>query len=176
MKHPARDFKACLNHVLCRDGFSRFAYTPGFTLLEIVVVIAIVCTLSAIALPNYIRYKDEARTVVAITDIKMIEKQIALFVLENNGQLPDSLNDLPALGIVNDPWAHPYRYLRINGGPPAVKGLSRKDHFLVPVNDDYDLYSMGADGKTKAPFTAPISQDDIVRANDGGYVGLVSNY
>jgi len=35
---------------------------------------------------------------------------------------------------------------------------------------------MGADGKSTSPFTAQESRDDIVRANDGRFVGLVSNY
>ena len=113
---------------------------------------------------------------MAITDIRMIEKQIALFVFDNNGQLPDNLNQLTTIGIVNDPWGNPYRYLRINGGPPAAAGQARRDQFLVPVNTDYDLYSMGRDGQTQIPFTANRAQDDIVRANDGGYVGLASDY
>ena len=56
------------------------------------------------------------------------------------------------------------------------KGKPRKDHFLVPVNSDFNLYSMGADGQTQTPFTAARARDDIVRANDGGYVGLASDY
>lgn len=154
---------------------NRNACAPGFTLLEILVVVAIIGTLSAIALPNYMRYRYEARTVVAITDIKMIEKQISFYVVDNN-QLPNSLNDLPTIGTINDPWGNPYKYLRIDGGLPSAGGKARKDHFMVPVNTDYDLYSMGKDGKSQSPFTAKASQDDIVRANDGGYVGLVSNY
>ncbi len=47
---------------------------------------------------------------------------------------------------------------------------------MVPVNTDYDLYSMGKDGKSTSPFTAKASQDDIVRANNGGFLGLVSDY
>ena len=50
------------------------------------------------------------------------------------------------------------------------------DHQLHPINCDYDLYSVGKDGKSEAPLTAKVSQDDIIRANNGGYVGLVSNY
>jgi general secretion pathway protein G len=56
------------------------------------------------------------------------------------------------------------------------KGQARKDHSLHPINSDYDLFSVGKDGKSTAALTAKISQDDIVRANNGGYVGLVSNY
>jgi len=92
-----------------------------------------------------------------------------------NGELPDSLNDL-GLGDLKDPWGNPYEYLRIAGGNLKGKGKLRKDHSLVPVNTDYDLYSKGKDGKSSTPFTAKASQDDIVRANDGWFIGLVSDY
>jgi general secretion pathway protein G len=35
---------------------------------------------------------------------------------------------------------------------------------------------MGPDGKSQKPFTAKASRDDIVRANDGGFFGSVSDY
>ena len=37
-------------------------------------------------------------------------------------------------------------------------------------------YSVGKDAKSSAPLRAKISQDDIIRANNVGFVGLVSNY
>ena len=46
----------------------------------------------------------------------------------------------------------------------------------MPVNSDYDLYSMGQDRGSVPAFTAKASQDDIVRANDGAYVGLASEF
>ena len=52
----------------------------------------------------------------------------------------------------------------------------RKDRFLVPINSDYDLYSMGPDGKTNEPLTNPVSKDDIIRASDGAYVGVAENF
>lgn len=52
----------------------------------------------------------------------------------------------------------------------------RKDHSLVPINSDYDLYSMGPDGKSQAPLTANASRDDIIRANNGAFYGKASNY
>lgn len=55
-------------------------------------------------------------------------------------------------------------------------GKVRKDHNLVPLNTDYDLYSMGEDGASVSPLTAKASRDDIVRANNGRYVGLASDY
>jgi general secretion pathway protein G len=52
----------------------------------------------------------------------------------------------------------------------------RKDKNLVPINTQYDLYSMGADGQSVPPLTAKASRDDVVMANDGTYIGLASNY
>ncbi len=173
---PSEDCENSVNGFPCSKYLNRSGCNRGFTLIEVMIVIAIIGTLSAIALPNYLRYKNNARIAVACTDIRMIEKQIALFVYDNNGQLPNNLNQVTTISIVNDPWGNPYRYLRINGGPPAAAGLARRDQFLVPVNTDYDLYSMGKDGLTQTPFTAARARDDIVRANDGGYVGLASDY
>ena len=79
------------------------------------------------------------------------------------------------MGGLLDPWTHPYQYLRINGA--NIKGSSlRKDKSLVPVNTDFDLYSMGKDGASVSPFTAKQSRDDIVRANNGKFVGLAADY
>lgn len=91
-----------------------------------------------------------------------------------NAELPDNLSQIN-LDTLLDPWGAPYAYLRINGGPKNVKVNARKDHFLVPVNDDFDVYSMGKDGQTKAPFTTLVAQDDIVRAFNGGYYGKISD-
>ena len=56
------------------------------------------------------------------------------------------------------------------------KGKLRKDKFLVPLNSDYDLYSMGPDGKSVPPLTAKASRDDILRANDGEFFGPAHLY
>jgi general secretion pathway protein G len=178
MNHPMKKLSVeCengSNNVPCSKRLLRERFNRGFTLIEVIIVIAIIGTLSAIAIPNYLKYKYEAMVALAITDIRLIEKDIKDFVLINN-QLPNNINGLTNFQA-NDPWGNPYRYLRIDGGLPSAPGLARKDRFLVPVNSDYDLYSMGKDGRSRAPFTANFSQDDIVRANDGAYVGLVSNY
>ena len=52
----------------------------------------------------------------------------------------------------------------------------RKDRNLVPINTDYDLYSKGPDGASSPPLTARAGQDDIVRANDGAYIGVAADY
>lgn len=159
---------------LIQRVLSRCSGCRGFTLIEVFIVIGIIGSLSAISIPLYLKYRYEAEIVVAITDIRMIEKQIALFVFDNNGQLPNSLDDLPNIGTPKDPWGNPYRYLKIAGMGKKITGAARKALMNVPVNQDYDLYSMGKDGMTNTAFTVPVSYDDVVRAYEGRYVGLVS--
>ena len=145
----------------------------GFTLIEVMVSVCIIGVLSAIATPFYIGFRERARVAVAISDIKTIETAIFNFFADN-GSLPDTLAQV-GRGNILDPWGNPYSYLRIDGGNLKGKGKLRKDHFMVPVNTDFDLYSMGKDGGSASPFTAKASQDDIVRAYNGGYYGKVSD-
>ena len=63
----------------------------------------------------------------------------------------------------------------VGGGKPAI-AQARKDRFLVPINSDFDLYSMGADGETKATLQNKVSRDDIIRASDGGFYGIAENF
>ena len=149
--------------------------STGFTLIEIFVVIAIIGVLAAIAIPSYMNYRYKGKIALCISDINLIEKAIADYYIANS-ELPDSLNDLN-MGLHIDPWGRPYQYLRLDGGTtPGINGKRRRDKNANPVNSDYDLYSMGKDGKTTPQFTAMQARDDIVRANDGKYKGLAEKH
>jgi general secretion pathway protein G len=157
-------------------------HAAGFTLIEVMIAMAIVGILASIAVPNYVKYKEKARIQVAITEIRFIEKEIANFVIENS-ELPDDLNQI-GMDKVLDPWGRPYQYLKTQGvcddkgdkDDKEKEDKIRKDHAQHPLNCDFDLYSVGKDGRSNAPLTAKMSQDYIVRANNGGFVDLASNY
>ena len=146
----------------------------GVTLIEIMVVIAIIGLLATIAIPQYIAYRERAEIVKVIVAMRSIEDALDRYRLEF-GKLPNELayamNPVP-----EDPWGNAYEYLNLNSGEPGVNGKRRKDKNLVPINSDYDLYSKGADGKSQAPLTAKHSHDDIVRANNGTYIGPAEDY
>lgn len=146
----------------------------GFTLVELLVAVVIGVLLTAVAVPVYTDYVDRSRVAQAIADLSALDLRIERFVA-NNFRPPDGLADLPG-AVPLDPWGASYQYLRIEGAGPGIKGQVRKDRNLNPINSDYDLYSMGKDGQTKLPLVAPQSQDDVVRAGNGGFVGLAADF
>ena len=149
-------------------------WQAGIQLIEIIIAMAVMSLLAIIAVPSYSDYRDRADNATAAADINAISQKIERYYVENNS-FPDSLNDIN-MGTLLDPWKHPYYYLRINGGGLKGKGALRKDKSLVPINTDFDLYSSGKDGATVPPLTAKASQDDIIRGNNGQYIGLAADY
>jgi general secretion pathway protein G len=144
----------------------------GFTVLELLIVVAILLTISAIAVPNLMAAIDEAKIARAVSDIDAIEDDIASYQTVF-GVLPDDLSQIGDAVLI-DPWGNPYQYL--NHSTMKGNGQARKDQFLKPLNSDYDLYSMGKDGQSSPPIQAKPSQDDVIRASNGSYVGLAANF
>jgi general secretion pathway protein G len=146
----------------------------GFTLVELVIVGALIGTLSMIVVPRLFGYAERVRLTQVLTDLREMDVDISQYVMDHNN-LPTDLTEI-GYGNLRDPWGNPYRYLNIFDGGPGVAGAQRKDHFMVPVNSDYDLYSMGPDGASQPPFTSKASRDDIVRASNGSWIGPVSEF
>ena len=141
-------------------------------MLELFVIIVVVGVLASIAIPGYQNAVQKAKVATAVSDILKISLQIQRYNTLNY-TLPATLADIH-MDTLLDPWGNPYQYLSFTG--LKGKGKMRKDKNLVPINTQFDLYSMGADGKSAPPLTAAASRDDIVMANDGSYVGLASDY
>lgn len=152
----------------------RIKTTKGFGLLELMITLVIAGLLVSIAVPAYDQFSDRAKNAKAIGDIGTIAIEIGKFQLRNNNALPNNLAEL-GVDIPLDPWDQPYAYLNIATAGGGVGGL-RKDKNLNPLNTDFDLYSMGEDGDSKGPLNAKASRDDIVRANNGAYIGLGEDY
>jgi general secretion pathway protein G len=148
--------------------------TRGFSLIELLVVMGIILIIVALATPHLIAALDEARVSRAAGEIHAIEVNITIYQATNNGNLPTDLSQIEATSLT-DPWGHPYQYFNHISGT-GNGGILRQDLFLVALNEDYDLYSLGRDGQTTASIGASISLDDIVRASTGAYTGPASQY
>jgi general secretion pathway protein G len=122
----------------------------GFTLLELVIVIAILSLLAAIIAPKMMGRADDAKIADAKVQIRNLETALKLYKLDN-GAYPDTEQGLEALTskpttgnvpnkyredgyleqkkIPLDPWGNSYIYVS-----PGIHG-------------DFDLLSYGSDGK-----------------------------
>lgn len=142
----------------------------GYTLLELMVAVAIAVVLTVMAVASYKKYIDSAREKDAVGDIGRIQLAIQQYRSRNNGAMPDSLADI-GFDAATDPWGNAYVFVDLLGGDTP-----RTDQNGDPVNNDYDLLSMGPDGVTASVLTSGDAQDDIVRGNGGTYVGSVDHY
>lgn len=120
----------------------------GFTLIEIMVVVAILGILAALVVPKILSRPDEARIAAARQDVASLMQALKLYRLDNQ-VYPRTEQGLAALVVKpttppippnwkpggyierlpKDPWRNDYQYLN-----PGLHG-------------EIDVYSLGADGE-----------------------------
>ena len=123
----------------------------GFTLLELLVVLAIIATLVAVVAPSVFRNVGDAKNDAAKSQIEIFALALDSYRLDNDvypstQQGLAALRAMPAAGdhprnwrgpylrkdVPLDPWGRPYVYVA-----PGIENPA-----------SYDLYTLGRDGKT----------------------------
>jgi prepilin-type N-terminal cleavage/methylation domain-containing protein len=64
----------------------------GFTLVEIMIVVAIIALLAAIAVPNFLRARKRSQATRILEDLRMIDSAIDQYAIENNKKEGDSVS------------------------------------------------------------------------------------
>jgi general secretion pathway protein G len=142
----------------------------GFSIIELLFVMGIILTLASLAMPQLQSAIDKARYTRAVSEITAMGQQ-AIAYDASEQEPPNSLDDI-GCGGWQDPWGNPYRYVNLTN--PGAQ--PRTDRFGVPINTDFDLYSMGPDEQTSQSITDSDSLDDVIWASDGTYVGWGADY
>ena len=118
---------------------------PGFTLLELLVVMVILGLLAGYVAPKYFAQVGKSETKVAQTQLESLQKSFDMYRLDT-GHYPTSEQGLDALVTKpqNEPkWSGPYLQKAV---PPDPWG--RRYVYKFPgEHGDYDIYSFGKDGQ-----------------------------
>ena len=119
----------------------------GFTLLEIIVVVAIIAILAAYIAPKVAGRVDDARISKAKSDIRVLESSLELYKLDNF-TYPSTDQGLGAL--VNKPSGDNTKNWREGG---YIKKLNKDPwgndyQYQFPgSNGEFDVFSLGADAQ-----------------------------
>ena len=83
-------------------------HSGGFTIIELMIAVAIVGVLSSLAIPNYLGFVEKARVARAVAEMNAIATEVRGYALTEE-LYPDSLSQVD-LSTTLDPWGIPYEY------------------------------------------------------------------
>jgi len=146
-----------LDRIIARET-SRRAANDGFTLVELLVVLAIIGLIAAIATPQVLRYLETVKIDTTKAQIKSFENALELYYLDT-GQYPSSEEGLAALttkpasarvwngpyiknaGSFQDAWSTPYQYKSPAESKPFQVLSFGRDRKSGGTGQDADLAS-----------------------------------
>ena len=75
----------------------------GFTLVEIMIVVAIIGLLAAIAIPSFVNARTKSQTNACINNLRQISGAKDQYALDKGGTAPSAISDLVSTYITKDP-------------------------------------------------------------------------
>lgn len=125
---------------------------PGFTLMELVIVIAILGVLAFVVVPNVLTYLSQAKEETTKTNMGTINQEVQNY-LRKVGRPPQSLTDLiekPG-DLTQRQWGGPYLVDSMQNALKEVPKDGWGNDYQYQVNPNghppYKIYSLGSKGE-----------------------------
>ncbi len=125
----------------------------GFTLIELIIVVLILGILAAIAIPNFMAFRDHSREAKVKSDCHTVQLTTESFSVDNDGVYPNDLTDtlpngdtlldlLPGGSLLKNAWTNQTTEPR--DGHPANPGeIGFTSHLANGVPDGYTIEGYG---------------------------------
>ncbi|EJS2609482.1 type IV pilin protein [Vibrio alginolyticus] len=109
----------------------------GFTLIELMIVVAIIGVLSAVAVPAYKDYVTKSEVASGLATLKSIITPAELYYQEN-GAFPSTINDLNSVGVGSGSIKNGTLSL-VSGGSGIQLALNSPSGAVVTISRDNNL-------------------------------------
>ncbi len=136
----------------------------GFTLIELMIVVAIIAILAGILIPNFVNARAQAQTSACESNLRAIATAMELYYADNQhypdaGAVPDALNTATVTYLSNTPR-----------DPADASATPAKYTFTVPTGDGQS-YLILCPGTHAATTLAKINKDDGTGKSSGTLCG-----
>ncbi|MFA6320603.1 MAG: type II secretion system protein [Candidatus Omnitrophota bacterium] len=131
----------------------------GFTIIEILIVIAVIGILAGLALPRFRGMQDEANIAKSNRELKTVQAALESYAMHNSGNYPANLSVLAASTTV------PRIISSVPSDPFAAAGTDY-GYSLSSNGEYYVLWSAGVNGGG----TASVSDDGAATVSNSPYI------